>query len=130
MDTTIPTLTATIDTHLAGYAEPDPDRRRELLTAAWQPTGSLVDPPLEGTGVDAIAGLVDAVLAHYPGHRFVRTTDVDAHHGYARYGWTLVGPDGSAAVTGTDVATVGDDGKLVSVVDFFGDLVPAADTTP
>ena len=126
-DTT--TLTRTIDTHLAGYCEPDRERRLELLTAAWNPAGRLLDPPLEGQGIDAIAELVDAVLAHYPGHRFERTTEVDAHHGYARYGWTLTGPDGTTAITGTDIAEVDDDDKLVGVVGFFGELVtldPAA----
>ena len=129
-DTT--TLTRTIDAHLAGYCEPDRERRLELLTAAWNPAGRLLDPPLEGQGIDAIADLVDAVLAHYPGHRFERTTEVDEHHGYARYGWTLTGPDGVTAITGTDVAELGDDDKLIGVVGFFGEMVaidtPALDT--
>lgn len=125
MEHDITTLTETVDTHLAGYAEPDRARRVELLTRAWNPEGRLVDPPLDGVGVDGIAALVDSVLALYPGHHFVRTTDIDAHHGYARYDWTLVGPDGAAAVTGTDVVEVDDDGRLRAVVGFFGDLTPA-----
>ena len=116
------TLTDLVDTHLAAYCERDRVRRLELLGSAWSPDGSLVDPPFEGTGIDAIADLTDAVLAHYPDHRFVRTTDVDAHHTFARYGWQLVGPDGTAAVAGTDVVELGDDGKLARIVGFFGDL--------
>jgi len=118
------TLTDIIDAHLAGYCEPDRAARVELLTSAWSPTGTLIDPPLEGSGVDAIADLTEAVLAHYPGHRFVRTSEVDAHHTFARYAWELVGPDGAPAVTGVDIAEVGDDGKLVRIVGFFGNLVP------
>ena len=128
MEHDLTTLTETVDTHLAGYAEPDRDRRVELLTRAWNPKGRLVDPPLDGEGIDGIADLVDAVLALYPGHHFVRTTDIDAHHGYARYDWTLVGPDGAAAVTGTDVVEVDGDGKLQGVVGFFGDLAPTEAT--
>lgn len=115
-------LTATIDAHLAGYCEPDPEARRALLARAWAPEGRLVDPPLEATGPDGIATLVDAVLDHYPGHRFQRTSAVDAHHDVARYGWALIGPDGSTALSGVDVATVGPDGRLTGVAGFFGPL--------
>ena len=66
--------------------------------------------------------MVDVVLTHYAGHTFRRTTKVDAHHGYARYGWELVGPDGAVAVAGTDVARFAADGRLAQVVGFFGAL--------
>ncbi|MFN8024203.1 MAG: hypothetical protein U0Q03_21920 [Acidimicrobiales bacterium] len=127
MDDTLTTdpiqqLTHVIDTHLEAYALADAGRRAVLVAEAWHPTGSLLDPPFDGTGHDAIAAMTDAVLAHYPGHRFERTTAIDAHHGIARYGWALVGPDGTPAVTGTDVAEVGPDGRLTRVVGFFGDL--------
>lgn len=115
-------ITATIDTHLAAYCEPDPARRGGLIAAAWAEGGTLVDPPFDGTGRAGIAALTGQVLAHYPDHRFRRNTAVDAHHGLARYGWELVAPDGSAAVTGTDVVETDDDGRLVRVVRFFGDL--------
>lgn len=115
-------LGAVVDAHLAGYCEPDPGRRRDLLAAVWTGDGELLDPPIDGRGVEAIAGLVDIVLAHYPGHRFERTTVVDAHHGHARYGWRLVGPDGTVAVEGLDVARVDEGGRLASVVGFFGPL--------
>ena len=114
-------LTATIDTHLAGYAEPDPTKRLDLLASVWAPDGTLLDPPFDATGPEGIADLVDAVLQHYPGHHFERTTAVDAHHDMARYGWALVAPDGTPAVAGLDVAQVGQDGKLVRIVGFFGD---------
>ena len=56
---------------------------------AWNVDGELLDPPLEGQGRAEISALADVVLAHYAGHRFERTTAVDAHHGFARYGWDL-----------------------------------------
>lgn len=113
-----------VDTHLVAYAEPDRARRTELLGQVWADDGQLLDPPLDGTGVAAIADLVDAVLAHYPEHRFRRTTVVDEHHGFARYGWELAGPDGTVAVTGTDVVEIVD-GRIARVVGFFGDLAAA-----
>jgi hypothetical protein len=36
----------------------------------------------------------------------------------------MIGPDGQTAAVGLDVAEVDDDGRLVGVVGFFGDLPP------
>lgn len=114
-------LAATVDAHLAGYGEPDPVRRRELLDAAWAVDGVLLDPPLDAVGPEGIAAIVDAVLAHYPGHTFRRTSELDVHHGHGRYAWELVTPDGDVALAGLDVATFDDDGRLTRVVGFFGE---------
>jgi hypothetical protein len=111
-----------VDAHLAGYCEPDPALRRTLLEQAWAPDGELVDPPMEATGHEGIAALVDAVLGHFPDHRFRRTSEVDVHHDHGRYSWELVGLDGAVAVTGLDVVTFDPQGRLTRVVGFFGDL--------
>jgi len=122
----MPTLSVAVDTHLKAYCEPDPATRAELLAAVWAPTGALFDPPFEGEGLDAIAAMTDVVLTHYAGHTFRRTTDIDAHHTFARYGWELVAPDGTAAVTGTDIVEIDAEGRLTRIVGFFGPLPNAA----
>lgn len=114
--------TSVVDAWLTAYAEPDVAVRRALIAQTWTTDGKLVDPPFEGTGHDELSGLADVVLTHYAGHTFRRTTKVDAHHGFARYGWELVGPDGSVAVAGLDVIRLADDGKLAGAVGFFGPL--------
>ena len=118
-------IATTIDTHLAAYCEPDPEKRTDLLQSVWTTSGELVDPPMAASSMEEIAGLVDAVLTHYPDHRFQRTTAVDEHHGFARYGWALVSAEGAAAVAGTDFAQVDGDGRLVRVIGFFGELEAA-----
>lgn len=115
-------LTTTIDAWLDAYGEPDEARRGALIAQVWAPAGTLADPPLEGTGHAEISGLAAAALQKFPGNRFRRTSGVDAHRGYARYSWALVGPDGQVAVEGMDVAQVDGDGKLLRVAGFFGDL--------
>ena len=123
MSTTTTTDLATlVDTHLAAYCEPDPAKRATLVAAVWAPDGRLLDPPFDGAGHDGIAAMADAVLTHYAGHRFERTTAIDEHHGIARYGWELVDGDGTVALSGMDVAVVGQDGRLTRVAGFFGDL--------
>ena len=62
--------------------------------------------------------------SHYPDHRFRRTTAVDAHHAFARYGWELVAPDGAVVFGGVDVVQFADDGRLAGVVGFLGDPAP------
>src|SRR3954464_15381043 len=89
------TIVDTIDMHLQAYAMADPERRNGLVAAAWNPDGELLDPPLEGRGLAEISALADVVLTHYADHRFVRTTAVDAHHGFARYGWDPPAPTGT-----------------------------------
>jgi len=125
---TTTTLAEVVDTHLRAYCEPDENRRAGLLRAAWSPEGELIDPPFDGVGIDGISGMVDILLEHYPAHRFQRTTDIDAHHASARYGWSLVSPDGEHAVTGTDIVDLGDNGKIRRILGFFGDQ-PTTQTT-
>ena len=125
-DTTT-SITDTIDSHLEAYALADVRRRDDLVAANWNEHGELLDPPLEGRGHAEISGLADIVLTHYANHSFVRTTAVDAHHDFARYGWDLVGPDGTVAVSGIDVVQFDEAGKLLRIVGFFGPLQPIAD---
>ncbi len=114
-------LTATIDTYLDAYGEPDATRRAELIERAWAADGHLIDPPLDAKGPNAIDAMATAVQGQFPGHSFRRSTGIDAHHNFARYGWQLVAADGSVTLAGTDVVEVGDDGKLLRVTGFFGE---------
>jgi hypothetical protein len=119
--TTSADVTDTIDTHLRAYCEPDPARRVAMLESVWTADGELIDPPFEGSGISGISAMVEVLLDHYPGHRFERTTTVDAHHSHARYGWSLVSPDGEHAVTGTDLVDLEPGGMIRRIVGFFGD---------
>jgi hypothetical protein len=115
-------VTATIDTYMDAYSEPDAARRAELVARTFTTDGELIDPPIEGKGHAGITEMMGAVLGHYPDHRFRRTTGVDAHHSVARYGWELVDTTGTVALTGTDVAEFDDGGSISRVLGFLGDL--------
>ena len=119
-------LTATVDAYLSAWNERDPDRRAELIERAWAPDGRLVDPPLTGDGHAGIDAMARAMHEHYPGHRFRRTSGVDAHHDQLRFAWELVADDGTVALTGLDVGQLAGDGRLERVTGFFGELAPAS----
>lgn len=115
-------LTQTIDGYLKAYGEPDATRREALIAAVWAEDGQLIDPPQAGEGHDGISAMAAGLQAQFAGHTFRRTSAVDAHHDHARYSWELVGPDGTVAVAGLDVADLAPDGRLRRVVGFMGEL--------
>jgi hypothetical protein len=117
-------LQSTIDTYLDAYSEPDVDRRTKLVDEVWAEDGRLIDPPLDGSGRAGISEMAAAVQQHYAGHTFRRTSGIDEHHSFARYEWELVAPDGTTALTGLDVAEIGDDGLIRRVVGFLGPIPP------
>ena len=115
---------ATIDTYLSAWNEEDVTRRAKLIDQAWTDDGQLVDPPMAGTGPAEISAIADALHGQFPQHSFRRSTAIDAHHQYLRFGWELVGPDGAVALAGLDVAELAADGRLRRVTGFFGPLTP------
>lgn len=118
----MPAITALVDQWLAAYGDADTARRMDAIRAAWHPQGRLVDPPMEARGHQAINDQAATLLAQFPGHRFERTTEVDAHHQFLRYGWRLLDAAGAVRLEGLDVAELDADGRLLGVVGFFGPL--------
>jgi hypothetical protein len=111
-----------VDTYLAMWNEDDAAKRSEHIERAWAVDGRYTDPLLEADGHTELSTMVENVHAHYPGHRFERTSGIDAHHDELRFGWQLVAPDGSTTVAGLDIGTLGADGRLLRLTGFFGEL--------
>ena len=69
--------------------------------------------------------MIEAVQARFPGYRFRRTSEIDAHHDRVRFSWEL-SPDGDGALAGgLDVGVVAD-GRLRSITGFL-DFAPNPD---
>lgn len=117
-------IDSVIDRYIATWNETDPDRRRELIAQTWTEDASYLDPLLGGEGRDGIDAMIAGVQAQFPGHRFRRTSDVDAHHDRVRFGWEL-GPEGNPALAGGLDVGVLVDGRLRSITGFL-DFAPAA----
>jgi hypothetical protein len=134
-DTTIPTpaptdeaaaMTAVVDAYLGALNEIDTERRAELVATAWVPDGRFIDPLISAEGYEAIGDLTAQVQEQFPGFRFIRTSGIDSHHGLLRFGWALVGPDGTEAVSGLDVGVLAPDGRLSRIAGLYGPLPEAA----
>ena len=121
----LPLIERLVDRHLAAYCDGDAARRSAAIRELWNADGRLVDPPLEARGHQGIADQAATLLSQFPQHRFERSTAVDAHHQFLRYGWRLLDAKGVAVLEGIDVAELDVDGKLLGVVGFFG-AQPAA----
>lgn len=126
MDVQTQDVTATVDTYFEMWNEADAAKRTVLIRDAWEEDGAYVDPLIQASGHQALSEMVDGVHAQFPGHRFRRTSGVDAHHSLIRFGWELVAPDGSITVAGLDVGIVSDGGKLQRIGGFFGPLPEAS----
>jgi hypothetical protein len=118
-----------IDEYLSAYCEPDREQRVKAVSRLWAIDGRLTDPPMEAFGHEAIVAQTDVLLGQFPAHRFCRTTAIDAHHGFARYGWTLVNATGTLVLEGCDFAEIDEGGRLRRVVGFFGSMALLAAAT-
>jgi len=115
--------TELIDRYIAMWNETDAGRRRALIARTWTEGASYLDPVMQGEGRSGIDAMVAGVQQRFPGHRFRRTSPVDAHHDRLRFSWELAPEAGPALVKGTDVGFV-TDGRLATITGFF-DQVPA-----
>jgi len=111
-----------VDRYIAMWNETDAGRRRGLIAKVWADGASYLDPVLSGDGRDGIDAMVKAVHEKYPGHRFKRTSDVNAHHDRAQFAWELGAEGGSVLMKGVDFATLSAEGRLKTVTGFFTEL--------
>ena len=114
-----------VQRYLAAWNETDPDRRRATIEEVFTTDVRYVDPLAAVEGRAALDGLIGAVHAQFPGFVFSPGGPVDAHHDQARFTWHL-GPAGQEPVViGFDVAELGADGRIRTVLGFI-DQAPAA----
>jgi SnoaL-like domain len=111
-----------VDAYDRAWREPDTGERRRLLERSLTDDAELVSPQGRWTGREAVAEWIDGFGERMPGAQVKVTSDVDAHHGFARFAWTITGEHASTILEGVDVCELGDDGRLRRVVMFFGPI--------
>jgi len=114
-----------VQRYLAAWNETDPDRRRAAVEDVFTADVRYVDPLAAVEGHAELDGLIGAVRGQFPGLVFTPGGPVDAHHDQMRFTWHL-GPAGQKpVVVGFDVAELGPDGRIRTVLGFI-DQAPAA----
>jgi hypothetical protein len=108
---------------IAAYDEawnaPDSVTRARLLEQSLAPDAELVDPTVGFIrGRDAIGERIAGFTGRFPGGRVTISGDVDEHHGFARYAWTITDADGATLGRGIDIVERGDGGRLRRVIMF------------
>ena len=111
-----------IEGYIAVWNETDPGVRRELIARTWTEDGSYIDPLMSGAGHDGIDAMIGGVQTQFPGFRFRRTGELDAHNDRVRFSWELGPADGPALAGDVDFGVVSD-GRLQSITGFI-DFLP------
>ncbi|MRX37109.1 nuclear transport factor 2 family protein [Aminobacter sp. MDW-2] len=120
-------LTLLVDTYCAAWSSESAAQRRDLLLSVWSDGASYTDPTVYAVGAEELLAHIAGIQARYPGARILRTSDVDIHHGVARFAWKFVLPDGKSPPEGLDIAFVDADQKRITrIIGFFGSLVKSA----
>ncbi len=114
-----------VATYGAAWNEPDPARRKALLEKAWAADGTYTDPMAEIAGREALIELISQFQKQMPGAQIVLTSGIDEHHKRIRFGWRVAAPDGATRMEGIDIGQLDEDGRLRSIVGFWGSPPPA-----
>ena len=116
--------------YIAAWSEADEEQRRLLLATVWEENGVYSDPTGEASGCEALVQHIGAFLQRYPGHRTLLTSGVSKHHGWFRFAWVVVRPDGQRVLEGVDFGEVGAGGRLRRITGFFGSPSPIPPSWP
>jgi len=115
-------FTELIDRYIAIWNETDAGRRRDLIARTWTENSIYIDPLARGEGRGGIDAMIQGVQTQFPGLRFRRTSDVDAHNDRVRFAWEL-GPEGGPALAGgVDFGVIAGD-RLQAITGFL-DFAP------
>jgi hypothetical protein len=121
------TLEETIDRYCLAWSTADPAERSGHLNAVCSEQVSYTDPRVDLQTPAMLLEDIAALHAQRPGLRITRTSQVDTHHGIARFAWRLTLNDGSTFVEGVDFLELSSSGsKIERISGFFGSLVPLA----
>lgn len=108
--------------YLAAWRTTDETDRRAVLERVWAEHGSYTDPMSHLEGREALVKHIGNFHRSMDGHRLVLASGIDHHGSHLRFAWEMTGPDGGVRLDGIDFGELTDDGKLWSIVGFFGPL--------
>jgi hypothetical protein len=118
------TLHEVVRRYCAAWNESGATLRYEMLRGVWSSGGVYVDPTVQVSGIHSLVAYIGVAMARNPGSKIAMTSGVDAHHGQIRFGWSRIQEDGTPISGGIDFAELSEEGTLLRVIGFLGDLPP------
>jgi hypothetical protein len=101
-----------------------PDEQRRTGRETFVDDVTYVAPAGALTGIEALADFAEQFVSNVGAYQFRERAEPDMHHDLARLQWEIrVG--GTSFADGTDMLTIGKDGRIVSVATFV-DRAPGA----
>jgi hypothetical protein len=110
---------AVVHTYIEMWNETDPELRHELVARTVNEDAEYLDPIMAGAGIDGISTMIGGAQRQFPGHRFALVSGPDAHHDRVRFGWALSADGGDPVAVGVDFATLGQDGRMGTIIGFL-----------
>ncbi|MFL6143071.1 MAG: hypothetical protein ACJ72N_14555 [Labedaea sp.] len=111
-----------IDEYVATWNESDSGRRLAMIEKVWVEDGFYADRGAEARGHAQISANIDRVHRKFPDRIYGRTSGVFNHREQARFEWAIIDPAGRPTFGGVAYAKFADDGRLRSVIGFFGKI--------
>jgi hypothetical protein len=111
---------AAADRWFAAWNEADDARRREALAACSIDDVSFCDDYGVLSGRDDVGAQIAATRIYMPGMTLRRSGEPALSHGHALVRWEAVDASGAREFSGTNVFTLGPDGRIASVIGFWG----------
>jgi hypothetical protein len=114
-------LDATVARYCGAWGEKDSATRDRVLAEVWATDGVYVDQaPTQYDGRAALSAGIDTFQRGRFSGATIRCSGVQSHHGYVRFTWTIVGPNGATMLEGMDFGELDADGRIKRIVGFFG----------
>jgi len=108
-----------VNNYIVMWNETDPELRHELVARTVTEDAEYLDPIMAGAGIDGISTMIGGAQRQFPGHRFALVPGPDAHHDRVRFGWALSADGGDPVAVGVDFATLGQDGRMGTIIGFL-----------
>ena len=112
-----------VATYVRAWHERDETTRRRLLDESWAMGGVYADPGETIEGRDALFDAIADFQVQRPDVRIEVRSRIDVFGRHFRFSWATVDGTGTALREGVDVGQLDGDGRIASIVGFFG-LVP------
>lgn len=117
-----------VDKYCEGWSAESAAERERLIRETLADGAIYTDPRASRLGILELLDHIAKVHALRPGAKVLRTSQIDTHHGFARFHWRVVMPDGSSLPESIDVIELNASGtRIERVIGFFGAVQPLAD---